>query len=137
MHIFMEETRESPGRRAESIKQREVTVLLRASGAFSQVLAGRPGMATTRTHFTKRPPRLKTPPLMKTINTMTLLICPMSDIHYNELQVGCPIWWEPEIRSLQAPRQLAWRSRAMVQSLESCSTTGSNGYWMATAIAFI
>jgi glyoxylase-like metal-dependent hydrolase (beta-lactamase superfamily II)/ferredoxin len=34
------------------------------------------------------------------------------------LFTGDHLWWDPETRSLQAPRQLVWRSRAMVQSLE-------------------
>lgn len=34
------------------------------------------------------------------------------------LFTGDHLWWEPETRSLQAPRRLVWRSRAMVLSLE-------------------
>ncbi len=34
------------------------------------------------------------------------------------LFTGDHLWWDPETRSLQAPRRLVWRSRAMVQSLE-------------------
>ena len=34
------------------------------------------------------------------------------------LFTGDHLWWEPETRSLQAPRRLVWRSRVMVLSLE-------------------
>jgi glyoxylase-like metal-dependent hydrolase (beta-lactamase superfamily II)/ferredoxin len=43
-----------------------------------------------------------------------------SALLYDErfLFTGDHLWWEPETRSLQAPRRLVWRSREMVQSLE-------------------
>ena len=31
---------------------------------------------------------------------------------------GDHLWWDPDTRSLEAPRRLVWRSRAMVQSIE-------------------
>jgi glyoxylase-like metal-dependent hydrolase (beta-lactamase superfamily II)/ferredoxin len=31
---------------------------------------------------------------------------------------GDHLWWDPDARSLEAPRRLVWRSRAMVQSIE-------------------
>jgi len=34
------------------------------------------------------------------------------------LFTGDHLWWDPETRSLEAPRRLVWRSRAMVQSIE-------------------
>ena len=43
-----------------------------------------------------------------------------SALLYDErfLFTGDHLWWEPETRSLQAPKRLVWRSRAMVESLE-------------------
>jgi glyoxylase-like metal-dependent hydrolase (beta-lactamase superfamily II)/ferredoxin len=43
-----------------------------------------------------------------------------SALLYDErfLFTGDHLWWEPETRSLQAPRRLVWRSREMVQALE-------------------
>lgn len=43
-----------------------------------------------------------------------------SALRYDQrfLFTGDHLWWEPETRSLQAPRRLVWRSRAMVLSLE-------------------
>ena len=34
------------------------------------------------------------------------------------LFTGDHLWWDPDARSLEAPRRLVWRSRAMVQSIE-------------------
>ena len=34
------------------------------------------------------------------------------------LFTGDHVWWDPETRSLEAPRRLVWRSRAMMQSIE-------------------
>lgn len=34
------------------------------------------------------------------------------------LFTGDHLWWDPKTRSLEAPRRLVWRSRAMVQSIE-------------------
>jgi len=34
------------------------------------------------------------------------------------LFTGDHLWWDPETRSLDAPRRLVWRSRAMLQSIE-------------------
>ncbi len=34
------------------------------------------------------------------------------------LFTGDHLWWDPETRSLEAPRRLVWRSRAMAQSIE-------------------
>ena len=34
------------------------------------------------------------------------------------LLTGDHLWWDPDTRSLDAPRRLVWRSRPMVQSLE-------------------
>ena len=34
------------------------------------------------------------------------------------LFTGDHLWWDPDARSLEAPRRLVWRSRAMVQSTE-------------------
>jgi len=43
-----------------------------------------------------------------------------SALLYDErfLFTGDHLWWEPETRSLQAPRRLVWRAREMVQYLE-------------------
>ena len=34
------------------------------------------------------------------------------------LFTGDHLWWDPDTRSLEAPKRLVWRSRAMVQSIE-------------------
>lgn len=34
------------------------------------------------------------------------------------LFTGDHLWWDPDTRSLEAPRRLVWRSRAMMQSIE-------------------
>ena len=34
------------------------------------------------------------------------------------LFTGDHLWWDPDARSLEAPRRLVWRSRVMVQSIE-------------------
>jgi glyoxylase-like metal-dependent hydrolase (beta-lactamase superfamily II)/ferredoxin len=43
-----------------------------------------------------------------------------SALLYDErfLFTGDHLWWEPETRSLESPRRLVWRSRAMLQSIE-------------------
>jgi glyoxylase-like metal-dependent hydrolase (beta-lactamase superfamily II) len=38
--------------------------------------------------------------------------------NHRYLFTGDHLWWNPDTRSLEAPRRLVWRSRAMVQSIE-------------------
>jgi glyoxylase-like metal-dependent hydrolase (beta-lactamase superfamily II)/ferredoxin len=38
------------------------------------------------------------------------------------LFTGDHLWWDPETRSLEAPRRLVWRSRAMEQSIQKLLT---------------